>query len=160
MVTLIEATVIHAPVERCFDLARSVEVHLKGNIHSGEATVVTEGVSSGLIGPNQKVTWSARHFGIRQKLTSVTTASNPPFSFRDEMVEGAISYMRHDHLFRVVSLCETQMEDVFCFAAPLGVLGLIAEALVLRSYMRELLRERNRVLKDVAESDDWKNYRL
>jgi ligand-binding SRPBCC domain-containing protein len=158
MVTLTEVTVIHAPVERCFDLARSVEVHLKGNVHSGEAAVVAEGVSSGLVGPNQKVTWSARHFGIRQELTSVITAFNPPFSFRDEMVNGAFSYMRHDHLFRATSPMETRMEDVFCFAAPLGVLGVVAEALVLRSYMRELLRERNRVLKAVAESDDWTRY--
>lgn len=34
MVRLEELTVIRAPIERCFDLARSVEVHLAGNVHS------------------------------------------------------------------------------------------------------------------------------
>ena len=34
-----EVTIIRAPIERCFDLARSVEVHLAGNVHWGEAAV-------------------------------------------------------------------------------------------------------------------------
>jgi hypothetical protein len=49
MVKIEETTRIHAPMERCFDLARSVEVHLAGNVHSGEHAVVLEGVTSGLI---------------------------------------------------------------------------------------------------------------
>ena len=47
MVTLEELTAIHAPIERCFDLARSVEVHLAGNVHSGETAVAVGGVTSG-----------------------------------------------------------------------------------------------------------------
>lgn len=31
MVTIEDLTPISAPIERCFDLARSVEVHLAGN---------------------------------------------------------------------------------------------------------------------------------
>jgi hypothetical protein len=45
MVRLEELTVIRAPIERCFDLARSVEVHLAGNIHSGEVAVAEAGLS-------------------------------------------------------------------------------------------------------------------
>jgi len=63
MVRLEELTVIHAPIERCFDLARSVEVHLAGNVHSGEAAVAMAGVTSGVIGMAQRVTWRAKHFG-------------------------------------------------------------------------------------------------
>ena len=37
MITLEELTLIRAPIERCFNLARSIEVHLIGNIHWGEA---------------------------------------------------------------------------------------------------------------------------
>ena len=43
-------------------------------------------------------------------------------------------------------------------AAPLPILGLLAEALFLRRYMRMLLRERNTVIKQLAESNDWKRY--
>jgi hypothetical protein len=50
------------------------------------------------------------------------------------------------------------MEDVFRFAAPLPVLGRLAEILVLRKYMQRLLRERNAVLKEIAESGDWERF--
>jgi hypothetical protein len=52
----------------------------------------------------------------------------------------------------------TQMKDVLYFAAPLPVLGRMAEVFVLRRYMQKLLHERNLVLKQVAESDEWRKY--
>jgi hypothetical protein len=66
--------------------------------------------------------------------------------------------MRHDHFFRAVGPNETEMRDVFCFAAPLGVLGAIGEAIVLRRYMRRLLVERNAAIKSIAESNQWRRY--
>src|SRR5882724_6635371 len=111
MVSLEELTMIHAPIGRCFDLARSVEVHLAGNVHSGETAVAAGGVTSGLIGMGQRVTWRAKHFGVWQTLTSEITAMNRPSSFRDEMVQGPFSRMEHDHVFRSLSPEETSMTD-------------------------------------------------
>ena len=153
-----ELTVIHAPVERCFDLARSVEVHLAGNVHSGETAVATAGVTSGLIGMGQRVTWRAKHFGVWQRLISEITAMDRPAYFQDTMIQGAFRFMKHDHIFRSLSPDETEMKDVFCFAAPLPVLGRLAEIAVLRRYMQALLRERNAVLKGIAESSQWRDY--
>ena len=158
MTCLEEITVIRAPLERVFDLARSVEVHLAGNVHWGETAIAERGVTSGLLARGNRVTWRARHFGIRWKLTSEITAMDRPASFQDAMIRGPFRTMRHDHFFRAVSPNETQMRDVFCFAAPLAVLGAIAEALVLRRYMRRLLRERNGAIKSIAESQDWRRY--
>jgi ligand-binding SRPBCC domain-containing protein len=151
-ITLEEITRIHAPIERCFDLARSVEVHLAGNVHWGEAAIAAGRVTSGPVGLGQRVCWRARHFGVRQTLTSEITAMDRPTYFRDTMIEGAFRFMWHDHYFRAVAPRETEMKDIFCFAAPLGVMGRIAEILVLRRYMRTLLRERNAALKAAAES--------
>ena len=50
------------------------------------------------------------------------------------------------------------MRDVFRFAAPLPPLGRVAEILFLRRYMRGLLRERNAVIKRIAESTSWQQY--
>jgi ligand-binding SRPBCC domain-containing protein len=158
MVILDELTVIRAPIERCFDLARSVEVHLAGNVHSGETAEATAGVTSGLIGMAQRVTWRAKHFGVWQRLTSEITAMDRPAYFQDTMVQGAFRLMKHDHFFRPVSPDETEMRDIFCFAAPLPVLGRLAEIAFLRRYMRALLRERNAVLKEIAESSEWQRY--
>jgi hypothetical protein len=68
------------------------------------------------------------------------------------MIAGPFHSMQHDHVFRRLSPGITEMEDVFRFAAPLPVLGRLAEVLVLRRYMEGLLRERNAVLKEIAES--------
>ena len=50
------------------------------------------------------------------------------------------------------------MKDVVQFEAPLYLLGWIAERLVLRTYMQELLAKRNDVIRSVAETEDWKLY--
>ena len=160
MVRLEEITVIRAPVKRCFDLARSVEVHLAGNVHWGEQAVAADGVTSGLIGMGQRVTWRAKHFGVRQTLTSEITAMEPPLYFQDTMLQGAFGFMKHDHYFRLLPSGETEMKDVFCFAAPLPILGFLAEVLVLRRYMWALLRERNLAIKQIAESTEWQKYLL
>src|SRR5882757_3748510 len=112
MVRLEEVTVIAAPIQRCFDLARSVEVHVLGNVHWGEEAVALGGVTSGLIGLGERVTWRARHFGVLQELTSEITAMDGPALdgpalgtagyFQDTMVRGAFRSMQHDHFFRTL----------------------------------------------------------
>ena len=158
MIVLEELTSISAPIERCFDLARSVEVHLAGNHHWGESAVACGEVTSGLIGLGQTVTWRAKHFGVWQRLTSKISALNPPVYFQDAMVQGIFRFMQHDHYFQSAAAETTVMRDVFCFAAPLPLLGRVAEILFLRRYMRGLLRERNAVIKQIAESASWQQY--
>ena len=158
MVRLEELTLIQAPIERCFDLARSVEVHLAGNEHWGETAVALAGVTSGLIGMADRVTWRAKHFGVWQTLTSEITALEPPTYFQDIMIQGAFRFMMHDHFFRSLPSGQTEMKDVFCFAAPLPFLGRLAEIILLRRYMRALLHERNVVIQQIAESSDWTRY--
>src|SRR6202051_1368043 len=158
MITLEELTAIHAPIERCFDLARSVEVHLAGNKHCGETAVALAGVTSGLMGMSQRVTWRAKHLGVWQTLTREITAMDRPAYFQDTMAQGAFRSMKHDHFFRSLSSGQTEMKDVFCFAAPLPVLGWVAEIVLLRRYMRALLHERNVVVKRIAESSEWQSY--
>jgi ligand-binding SRPBCC domain-containing protein len=158
MVTLEEIMLIHAPRERCFDLARSVEVHLAGNVHSGEAAIAAGGDTSGLLGPGDRVTWRARHFGLRHNLTSEITAMEWPGYFQDTMIAGPFRSMKHDHFFRTLPGGGTEMRDIFRFAAPVPVAGRLAEILVLRRHMRRLLHERNKVIRQIAEPSEWKRY--
>lgn len=118
MTVIEERTGIHAPIERCFDLARSVEVHLLGNIHYGEQAVATGGVTTGLVGLGERVTWRAKHFGLWRQLTSEITQLERPVFFQAAQVHGIFGSMRHDHLFRALSPDRTEMRDVFAFAAP------------------------------------------
>jgi hypothetical protein len=50
------------------------------------------------------------------------------------MCRGAFKAMQHDHYFRAVSSNETEMKDIFRFAAPFSIIGRIVELLVLRRY--------------------------
>jgi hypothetical protein len=158
MIHLDEITLIQAPIQRCFDLSRSVEVHLLANIHSGEQALATGGVTSGLVGLDQQVTWRAKHFGVWQNLTSRTTALESPTYLQVTMVEGIFRSMQADHYFRSLPSGATEMRDLFRIAAPLPVFGPLAELLFLRRYMLALLRERNAVIQRLAESSEWQRY--
>ena len=158
MVTLEEITLIRAPIQRCFDLARSVEVHLAGNIHCGDPAAAIAGVNSSLQELGDRVTWRARHFGIRWKLTSEITAMHRPAHFQNIMVRGPYQWMRHDHYFRCLEANQTEMRDVYSFAAPLGILGRFVELAVLRRYLKALLHERCVVIRQIAESADWQKW--
>jgi hypothetical protein len=50
MVSVGQCMKINAPIQRCFDLSRSIEEHLLGTERTGEQAV--GGVTAGLIGPN------------------------------------------------------------------------------------------------------------
>ncbi len=158
MIRLEETTIIAAPIERCFDLSRSVEVHLLANVHSGEQALAVGGVTSGLVGLSEEVTWRAKHFGIWQNLTSKITAMESPRYFQVTMIRGIFRFMQADHLFESLESGGTAMKDVFSMAAPLPLLGPMAEVSFLRRYMLALLRERNTVIKRVAESSEWEQY--
>jgi ligand-binding SRPBCC domain-containing protein len=154
MATIELVTLIHAPRERCFDLSRSIDLHVASTARTGERAVGE--IASGLLTLGQEVTWSARHFGVRQRLTSRITAYDRPAHFRDSMVSGAFKRFDHDHFFEEQGSA-TEMRDVFDFESPLGPLGRIADALVLTRYLRGFLLERNEVIKRAAESEGWRS---
>lgn len=155
MVEIELVTFIAAPRERVFDLSRSIDLHQRSTERTREQAV--GGRTSGLIGLDEEVTWRARHLGVTQHLTSHISGYERPRWFRDEMVRGAFAWMAHDHWFDEAE-GGTLLRDSFRFAAPLGPLGRIAEVLVLRRYMTRFLKARNTVIKQVAESDEWRRY--
>jgi ligand-binding SRPBCC domain-containing protein len=139
---------IAAPIEKVFDLARDVDAHVASTPGTDERVV--GGKTSGLLELGDEVTWEARHFGVRQRLTSRIAAFERPTHFRDSMVKGAFKRFDHDHFFRAEN-GGTHCRDVFDFDAPLGPLGRIAEAVVLERYMRRFLEKRMQLLKEMAE---------
>lgn len=62
---------IKAPIQVCFDLSRSIDLHMESTSHTNERAI--KGRTSGLIELGETVTWEATHFGIRQQLTSIIT---------------------------------------------------------------------------------------
>ena len=66
------------------------------------------------------------------------------------MVRGAFKSFAHLHEF-VASRTGTTMIDTLEYKPPLGVLGALANLLVLERHMRRFLHERASHLKDAAE---------
>ncbi|MBC8135283.1 MAG: SRPBCC family protein, partial [Fibrella sp.] len=133
MPTILLETAINAPVERCFNLARDIDVHSASTSGTNEKAVA--GVMEGLIGPGETVTWEATHFGVRQRLTSRITGFDPPHRFVDEMLSGAFHSLHHLHEFEPTATGGTIMRDTMTFVSPLGWLGILADKLFLESYM-------------------------
>ncbi len=155
MPKIIITTVINAPIQRCFDLARSIDLHQHTSARTGEKAIA--GTTTGLINKGETVTWKAKHFGITQKLMSVISEMNSPFMFEDRMLSGAFKKIQHLHLFEEKEE-KTTMTDIFEFESPLGILGKLFNKLVLTMYMNRFLENRNQMIKRIAETNEWKKY--
>jgi len=71
------------------------------------------------------------------------------------MISGAFKKFKHEHYFADHN-GGTLMTDIFEYASPLGFLGKLADKLFLKSYMTNLLHQRNQIIKEFAESGRWK----
>jgi ligand-binding SRPBCC domain-containing protein len=145
-------TSIDAPIGRCFDLARSIDAQLASAEWARVRAV--SGVASGLIGPNEEVTWRTRFLGIPVTHTSRITAFRSPDYFQDSMVRGVFRSYCHDHYFET-NHSGTLMKDCLEFSAPCGFSGRVMERLVLERRLRGLLERRNEFIKRIAESSQW-----
>lgn len=146
-------TFIDAPVERVFDLSRSIELHKLSTKKTNEEAVA--GKTKGLISLHETVTWRAKHLGVYQHLTVEIVAYERPNMFADKMLKGAFKSMYHVHRFEQEGT-GTKMIDVFEFTSPLGFLGRLAELLFLKAYMTKFLVLRNTEIKTIAEGEGWK----
>ena len=148
MPTLTLVTEIHAPVERCFDLCRDLDIHNRTVEHTRERLVGAK--TSGLAELGDVLTFEATHLGVRQRLTSRITEFERPILFADEALSGAFQTLRHRHTFTSVG-ATTLMRDRLEWVSPLGWLGALADKLFLERYMLRFLVIRNRHLKAIAE---------
>lgn len=151
-------TKIAAPPERCFLLSLNIDLHKESTAQTSERAIA--GVTHGLIGQNETVTWQGRHFGLLLTHETLISKYKHPHHFQDIMLRGMFRTFEHDHAFDLQPDGSTIMHDELRFAAPLGPLGLIAERVFLRSYLAGFLKQRNRLIKQVAEGPKqiWSRY--
>jgi len=150
------ATDIAAPIEICFDLSRSIEFHEASTPPQSQEKAIA-GKTSGLIEANEDVTWHARHLGMWRTMTVRILSMHRPHAFVDSMVEGPFKRFEHTHQFQTINGI-TCMKDTFNYTSPLGILGRVVDAIFLKKYMEQLLKERNRSIKEAAETGKWKTY--
>lgn len=140
-------TRINAPVERCFKLALSVDLHV--------ARTRREHVTRTLLGVGDTITWASRYFGIRFRYTTVIDRCRPSMYFRDVMIKGMLRGLEHEHHFAALN-DGTRMRDELRFSAP-GPLAWAIEP-ILRRHLIRLLKRRNAAIKQAAQSAAWHRY--
>ena len=144
-------TFVQAPMELCFRLALSLDLH-----RDATGDVQFAG-GSGLLGPGDTVGWEHRHLGWRLRQESIVQVWRPFTFFREVMVAGSFGFYEHEYHFAPMN-DGTRIRDEVRFAAPMGAVGRVAERLFLRRRMIASLERRGAFLKRVAESGEWHKY--
>lgn len=144
---------IHAPIQVCFDLARTVEVHAGKTLLTKQIAI--EGITFGLMERGDFVTWETTHLGMKQKLTSQVIEMVKPYRFTDAMVRGAFHSFTHTHEF-IEWGTETSMIDTFSYKSPFGILGKAANHLFLEKYMSHFIARHAQKVKRIAEATKYK----
>lgn len=141
-------TPIHAPIDACFLLSLSVDVHQDSVASTKEEAIA--GITTGTMKLHDTVTWRAKHFGLMLTMTSRISAYDRPHYFVSEMIKGPFKKLYHQHLFKEQD-GQTIMTDLFEVEAPWGFLGKVAESTFLLAYMKKFLLMRNAYIKALAE---------
>eukprot|EP00026_Physarum_polycephalum_P015572 Phypoly_transcript_16285.p1 GENE.Phypoly_transcript_16285~~Phypoly_transcript_16285.p1 ORF type:complete len:190 (+),score=34.76 Phypoly_transcript_16285:155-724(+) len=147
-------TVIQAPIERVFDLSRSIDLHITTTKQTGEQAIA--GITSGLINGGEQVTWRAWHWGMWRQHTSLITGMKRPSFFADKMIAGDFKFFYHKHHFKEHG-GGTLVTDILEFASPYGWIGQLVDTWMMKSYLTKFLVERNEIIKQYAESEKWKD---
>jgi len=116
---LVVETLIAAPRELVFDLARDVDAHTRSASFSRERAV-PPGRTSGLLEPGDSVTFEGKHFGLRQRFTVHITEMERPMRYVDEATHPAFRSLRHVHEFEEVD-GGTLMRDTLEWTSPFGI---------------------------------------
>jgi ligand-binding SRPBCC domain-containing protein len=148
--TLYKTTLIHAPIDRCFDLSLDLDIEIEAV--GPDRIQPIAGVTRGRIHANETVTWRTRQFGLWIQHTSLISGYDAPVFFEDRMVRGIFRAFAHEHFFRAISPTQTEMRDEMTFAMPWYLGGPLTDALMVRRQLLRLLNARNSVIKRHAEA--------
>lgn len=144
---------IAAPPQVVFDLNRHIGLHQLALQRYGEEAI--RGVCSGLIGPNQSVTWKGRHLGRTRLRTVTITAFEAPRHLEITQTQGCFRYMQQQLYCKPVQNGTLLIEDVYV-EYPYGIPGRLLGRLYLNRYLCRLLEERHACIRNHAETAKWK----
>lgn len=147
MTTIRTEIFIGRNIETCFDASRNLDIHMR--------TVwkhTREEASAMMTSYGEIVTFTATHFGIRQRLVVLVTEFERPYRFADVMQKGAFKTLTHKHYFKEHQ-SGTVMTDILEFQSPFGIIGKAVDTLILKHYMKRFLTDRNHQFKKLLEEE-------
>jgi ligand-binding SRPBCC domain-containing protein len=152
MFTISDSIHINAPIERCFLLSTNIEL-----VGKTLGMKPIEGKTRGMLTSGDKLLWAGWKFGFPQMHETVITRYERPVLFQDTMGRGRFKRFQHDHhLFFIDG--RTVLNDKIRFTLPLSWAGRLVARAILVPYLARVLRRRLKLLKRVAESQEWRKY--
>lgn len=148
-------THIKAPIERCFDLSRSIDFH-KISLSPVVKEESVAGCTTGLIGHNQHALMQSKLWGYHFSTELKIAKFNPPYFLSYEIADSHFESAIHDYYFYDIS-GETVMVNHFYYKFKLGLLGEMANLLFLEKYIIGIITQRNDLLREYAETNKWKD---
>ena len=86
MTTIVAMTLINAPIEKVFTSSLDIDLELSAANEYGIRAV--GGVTSGIIGAGERVTWQVKQFGLWVSHTTEISRFQEPTYFQDRMIKG------------------------------------------------------------------------
>ena len=143
---------VRAPIELCFALSTNlsvVEAVLKMRLVGGRLEGAVDG--------GDTVLWRGWKWGMPHKHETLIEEFRPPFFFRDRMIDGRFASFEHDHSLKR-SRDGTLLEDELRFRLRWGVAGVAIGRGVVLPHVRDLMRRRFALIRELAEGEGWRQY--
>lgn len=87
-------------------------------------------------------------FGIKVHWQTMIMQVNKPFQFMDRQLKGPYKKWEHTHTFTEQNGI-TSMHDEVRYAMPLGILGQLTHALIVRKKIEEIFTYRKKILNEI-----------
>ncbi len=145
-------TLIHAPIQRVFDLTRCVSLHKR---HFEKHNIVPVlGKYSGLLDPRDHVSWKGK-FGrkVRQIAVEVTEMKAPGY-FKMEFQKDLFDQFSHEVYLTGIENGTIVMDHI-SYELPPKTFSLNLNNRCVKKWVTDLLKERNALCKEYAEGNNW-----
>ena len=144
---------IAAPSETLFDLSRHILLQKKAMEKIGGRQV--RGISSGLLSGQDAVLWSIPFIKREILFTLKITDTSPGVFLQEEMIQGPFESLKHLRHFKKIQNGTLVIDEIY-YTLPKKVWAPWADRLWVNGKLHDLLKERNKILKEYAESNKWK----
>ena len=144
---------INAPVDRVFNLSRNLTLS-KLALKGGKEQYLSSSAGN-LITAGETITLRAKHLGKTREITARVIDLKLPEGYTEEQIKGDLKSFRHEYHFKKVDN-GTIMIDLVEFEGPRDLLGSLASKFFLKSYFEAIVKKKNDLIRQYAETEKWK----
>ena len=146
-------TFVAAPVPRVFNLSRNISIYRK--VFNAPNERFDFSGSDNHLSPGDSVSIQARHISRFRSISLKVTSFEQPWYYQEELIKGDLPFYKHEHHFKEIDNGSI-MIDVITYGHPNDLIGKMLASFYMKTYIEKLANERNRLIKEYAESEKWR----